>query len=144
MVEIQTTLNGKGITNELFIDFQPDPTDENVLSGADRFSKMRADSILAIGGGSSLDVAKMILDRLGKPHSLMQHVGDRPGHDRRYALDTSKAEALVWDPRHDFSIMLAETVDWYAANEPWWRAIKSGEFAEWYTRNYAARGVHVG
>ena len=100
-----------------------------------------------IGGGNeqvNLDVAKLILDRLGKSHDLMQHVGDRPGHDRRYALDTSKAEALGWEPRHDFSIMLAETIDWYAANEDWWRTIKSGEFAEWYNRNYAARGAHVG
>ena len=70
-----------------------------------------------IGGGNeavNLDVAQTILDRLGKPHTLLQHVGDRPGHDRRYALDTSKAEALGWEPRHDFSILLAETVDWYA------------------------------
>ena len=95
-----------------------------------------------LGGGNeqvNLDVARLILDRLGKPHSLLQHVGDRPGHDRRYALDTAKAEALGWEPHHDFSIMLAETVDWYAANEPWWRAIKAGEFAEWYARNYATR-----
>jgi len=95
-----------------------------------------------LGGGNeqvNLDVARLILDRLGKPHSLLQHVGDRPGHDRRYALDTAKAEALGWEPRHDFSIMLAETVDWYAANEPWWRAIRAGEFAEWYARNYATR-----
>jgi len=89
-------------------------------------------------------VATLILDRLGKSHDLMQHVGDRPGHDRRYALDTSKAEALGWEPRHDFSIMLAETIDWYAANEGWWRAIKSGDFQEWYQRNYGARGLHVG
>ena len=100
-----------------------------------------------IGGGNeqvNLDVATMILDRLHKSHDLMQHVGDRPGHDRRYALDTSKAEALGWEPRHDFSIMLAETIDWYAANEEWWRAIKSGDFREWYQRNYGARGLHVG
>lgn len=99
-----------------------------------------------LGGGNemvNLDVARMILDRLGKPHSLLQHVGDRPGHDRRYALSTAKAEALGWEPRHDFSIMLAETVDWYAANEGWWRPIKAGEFAEWYARNYAARGAHA-
>lgn len=100
-----------------------------------------------IGGGNemvNLDVAKLILDRLGKPHSLLRHVGDRPGHDRRYALSTAKAEALGWEPRHDFSVMLAETVDWYASHPAWWRAIKSGEFAEWYAKNYAARGVHVG
>ena len=109
--------------------------------------KGRTGEAYNIGGGNeqvNLDVATLILDRLGKSHDLMQHVGDRPGHDRRYALDTSKAEALGWEPRHDFSIMLAETIDWYAANEDWWRQIKSGEFAEWYDRNYAARGAHVG
>ncbi|MGN6812384.1 MAG: dTDP-glucose 4,6-dehydratase [Thermomicrobiales bacterium] len=100
-----------------------------------------------LGGGNeqvNLAVARLILARLGKSEALLQHVGDRPGHDRRYALDTTQAEALGWEPRHDFSIMLAETIDWYAANESWWRAIKSGEFAEWYERNYAARGLHVG
>ena len=100
-----------------------------------------------LGGGNeavNLDVATTILDRLGKPHTLLRHVGDRPGHDRRYALDTGKAEALGWEPRHDFSILLAATIDWYAANERWWRDIKSGEFAQWYDKNYAARGLHQG
>ncbi|HET8626197.1 MAG TPA: dTDP-glucose 4,6-dehydratase [Thermomicrobiales bacterium] len=95
-----------------------------------------------VGGGNeqvNLDVARLILDRLGKPHSLLQHVADRPGHDRRYALDTAKTEALGWEPRHDFSVMLAETIDWYAAREDWWRPIKAGEFAEWYAKNYATR-----
>src|SRR6185369_12045933 len=57
VTDIQSILKTKGIANELFVDFQPDPTDQNVMSGADHFSKMRADSILAIGGGSALDVA---------------------------------------------------------------------------------------
>lgn len=95
-----------------------------------------------IGGGNeyvNLDVARLILERLGKPVSLLRHVGDRPGHDRRYALDTSKVEALGWEPGHDFSIMLAGTVDWYATHQDWWRAIKAGEFREWYTKNYALR-----
>lgn len=95
-----------------------------------------------LGGGNeqvNLDVARLILARLGQPASLLRHVGDRPGHDRRYALDTSKAEALGWEPRHDFSVMLAQTIDWYAANQDWWRAIKAGEFRDWYAKNYAVR-----
>src|SRR5215471_5555338 len=75
VVEIQSTLNAKGITNELFIDFQPDPTDQNVLGGADRFSKMRSDSILAIGGGSALDVAKMIGVAAANPGPVSQFQG---------------------------------------------------------------------
>jgi alcohol dehydrogenase class IV len=75
VVEIQSTLNAKGIANELFIDFQPDPTDQNVLGGADRFSKMRADSILAIGGGSALDVAKMIGVAAANPGPVSQFQG---------------------------------------------------------------------
>src|SRR5215831_10339558 len=75
VVEIQSTLNAKGIANELFIDFQPDPTDQNVLRGADRFSKMRADSILAIGGGSALDVAKMIGVAAANPGPVSQFQG---------------------------------------------------------------------
>jgi alcohol dehydrogenase class IV len=75
VVEIQSTLKMKGITNELFIDFQPDPTDQNVLGGADRFSKMRADSILAIGGGSALDVAKMIGVPAANPGPVSQFQG---------------------------------------------------------------------
>jgi len=65
--------------------------------------------------------------------------------DNHYTFDISRARTLLgWEPRHDFSILLAETIDWYAANESWWRAIKSGEFAEWYQKNYAKRGLHVG
>src|SRR5215471_18276213 len=75
VVEIQSTLTAKGITNELFIDFQPDPTDQNVLGGADRFSKMRSDSILAIGGGSALDVAKMIGVAVANPGPISQFQG---------------------------------------------------------------------
>src|SRR5262245_53492340 len=60
VAELRSTLAHKGISNELFTDFQPDPTDQNVLSGADRLRKFNADSILAVGGGSALDVAKMI------------------------------------------------------------------------------------
>jgi len=95
--------------------------------------------IYNIGGSpvaTNLEVAKMILDRLGKPRDLITHVTDRPGHDRRYAVDSSKLRALGWEPRYDLESALAATIEWYCANEAWWRKIKSGEFLEYYKRQY--------
>jgi dTDP-glucose 4,6-dehydratase len=78
---------------------------------------------------------------LGKPESLITRVTDRPGHDRRYSVDSSKVRALGWEPRMPFEQGLAATVAWYVDNQPWWRPIKSGEFAEYYARNYAGRSA---
>jgi len=94
----------------------------------------------------NIDMAHKILAILGKPTSLITHVADRVGHDRRYALDVSKLKALGWVPRHTFDQALeatvkwfVETVKWFVENEWWWRPIKSGEFKAWYDKNYAAR-----
>jgi dTDP-glucose 4,6-dehydratase len=85
------------------------------------------------------DVVTALLERLGKPWSLVRSVPDRPGHDRRYALDGSKIAALGWRNRVSFADGLAATVDWYRANEPWWRAAKSGDWDAYYERQYGAR-----
>jgi dTDP-glucose 4,6-dehydratase len=85
------------------------------------------------------DVVKALLDRLGKPWSLVRSVPDRPGHDRRYALDGSKLAALGWQNRTAFADGLAATIDWFRANEPWWRAAKSGDWDAYYERQYGAR-----
>jgi dTDP-glucose 4,6-dehydratase len=87
----------------------------------------------------NIDVIRMMLAILGKPESLIKRVADRPGHDRRYALDTRKLRALGWAPRKDFQAALRETVAWYVNNEWWWRKIKSGEFKEFYRRQYEER-----
>jgi len=88
----------------------------------------------------NLDMACAILDLLGKPRSLIQHVTDRPGHDRRYALDCSRIRAIGWQPRHTFAQAIEETVRWYVEHEAWWRPIKEGGyFKEYYARNYAHR-----
>jgi dTDP-glucose 4,6-dehydratase len=87
----------------------------------------------------NIDVIRMMLGILGKPESLMKRVIDRPGHDRRYALDTSKLRTLGWAPRKDFEAAMRETVDWYVNNEWWWRKIKSGEFKEFYRKQYEDR-----
>ncbi len=88
----------------------------------------------------NIDMARAILDLLGKPHTLIQPVKDRPGHDRRYALDISKVRALGWEPQHGFAQALEKTVRWYVENEWWWRPIKSGEhYRAYYQQQYAAR-----
>ena len=95
-----------------------------------------------VGGGNerrNLDIAEQVLELLGKPRSLIRFVKDRPGHDRRYSLDCSKLRRLGWEPARDFEEALAETVRWYVSNEDWWRPLKSGEYWEYYQRNYAGR-----
>ncbi len=95
-----------------------------------------------IGGGNEVDTIQLsdaILRLLGKPAELRQFVADRAGHDRRYALDTSKIEALGWRPRHTFAAAIEKTVAWYVENEWWWRKIKSGEYLEYYRKNYGHR-----
>jgi dTDP-glucose 4,6-dehydratase len=87
----------------------------------------------------NIEMARKILDILGKPHSLLQHVTDRAGHDRRYALDCGKLRELGWRSRHSFDEALERTVRWYVENEAWWRPIKSGEYLEYYKKQYGER-----
>jgi dTDP-glucose 4,6-dehydratase len=88
---------------------------------------------------TNIVMAKMICDLLGKPHSLIRKVPDRPGHDRRYSLDVSKIGALGWESRHTFEQALEKTVKWYVDNEWWWRKLKSGEYLEYYKKQYGDR-----
>jgi dTDP-glucose 4,6-dehydratase len=88
---------------------------------------------------SNRETVRMLLARLGKPWSLVRHVDDRPGHDRRYAMDGSKVAELGWRPQVPFERGLAETVDWFVANEAWWRAVRSGDWDTFYERQYGAR-----
>ena len=97
-----------------------------------------------VGGGNeiaNLDLTHMILDLVGRPRTLIRPVQDRPGHDRRYSLDTSKARALGWTPRQDFAEGLGKTVEWYRANEWWWRPIKEEdpEFKAFHDAQYGRR-----
>ena len=92
-----------------------------------------------IGGGNervNLDIAGKVLDQLNKPRTLLKYVKDRPGHDRRYSLDCTKLKRLGWAPARDFEEGLAETVQWYVENQAWWRPLKSGEYWEYYKKNY--------
>jgi dTDP-glucose 4,6-dehydratase len=97
-----------------------------------------------IGGKSereNIAVTKAILREVGKPETLIRHVQDRPGHDRRYALDISKIEReLGWTPQVTFEEGLKRTVRWYLENRDWWSRVKSGEYREYYRRHYGALG----
>jgi len=87
-----------------------------------------------------VQIAEQILKMLNKPDSLIEYVKDRPGHDLRYALDCSKIRALGWKPRHNLQEALSRTVEWYRANESWWRRIKeSAEFRLYYDKQYRKR-----
>jgi len=97
-----------------------------------------------IGGGNereNREITHRILQLLGKPETLIKRVADRVGHDRRYSVDTSKLEKLGFKMTTDFDAALERTVQWYVANEPWWRAIKerSAEFKAYYEKQYAGR-----
>jgi len=69
----------------------------------------------------------------------VRHVEDRAGHDRRYSLDTTKLRSLGWAPQKPFEDGIAETIAWYRENRSWWVPIKSGEYREYYEKQYAAR-----
>jgi len=97
-----------------------------------------------IGAGGQTDgtsVADMILDAVGKPASLKEFVADRAGHDYRYCLDNSKARALGWELQYDVPDGIRQTVRWYQENEAWWRPLKTGEFWEFYKKNYKPAGA---
>ena len=97
-----------------------------------------------VGGGNevkNIDLTHVILEILGRPSSLIQPVADRPGHDRRYSLDTSKLRAAGWQPRERFDEGLRATVEWYRDNEWWWRPIKEQDasFRSYYETQYGNR-----
>jgi dTDP-glucose 4,6-dehydratase len=103
----------------------------------------RSGEVYNIGGGNerrNVDVAHGILKTLGKPESLLRSVADRPGHDRRYAIDATKIRTeLGWEPRETFDAGIVATIAWYQANRPWWEAVKSGAYRQYYERMYGAR-----
>jgi len=88
----------------------------------------------------NIDITKMILNHLNKDDSYIEHVTDRPGHDRRYAIDSTKIKTeLGWRAQIKFSKGLADTIDWYLNHESWWSAIKTGEYLSYYEKQYHNR-----
>jgi len=102
----------------------------------------RDGEVYNVGGGHEVEnvvLTREILRLTGKPDSLIRRVTDRPGHDRRYSVDSTKVGQLGWAPRHPFPSALETTVRWYREHETWWRPLKSGEFRAWYERQYGNR-----
>jgi len=103
----------------------------------------KAGEIYNVGGSNeltNLEITRRILARLKKPESLITHVADRPGHDRRYALDASKLQReLGWKVGQSLEQALDFTIDWYVNKRSWWQKVKSGEYQQYYQKHYGAR-----
>jgi dTDP-glucose 4,6-dehydratase len=96
-------------------------------------------SVHNVGTGvetSGLQVAEAVLEIMGKPKSLIEFVADRPGHDYRYAVDITRVTELGWEPKVNLAEGLERTVLWYQEHPEWWRPLKSGEYWDYYKRNY--------
>lgn len=97
-------------------------------------------NIGGINEWKNIDIVRLLLKLLDKPESLIRFVKDRPGHDRRYAIDPTKVTTeLGWTPSVTFEKGLAETVSWYLAHRPWWERVMSGAYKEYYGKNYESR-----
>jgi dTDP-glucose 4,6-dehydratase len=95
-----------------------------------------------VGGpdeAENMDLIRRLIDLTGADESLIEHVTDRPGHDRRYSLSSDKVRALGWEPRTSLDGGLERTVDWYRDNEWWWAPIRSGEYRDYYEQHYGRK-----
>ena len=105
--------------------------------------KGRDGEVYNVGGHNertNLEVVKTILKALDKPESLIRFVTDRPGHDRRYAIDPTKLETeLGWKPKYTFDTGIQQTIQWYLDNEDWWKHIISGEYTQYFDKMYGER-----
>lgn len=105
--------------------------------------KGRDGEVYNVGGNNewyNIDIVKLILKKLGRPESMIKYVKDRPGHDRRYAIDSSKImNELGWKPAHVFEDGIELTINWYVENENWWKKVMSGEYLKYFEQNYSAK-----
>ncbi|MDP2303995.1 MAG: dTDP-glucose 4,6-dehydratase [Ignavibacteria bacterium] len=107
------------------------------------FEKGKSGEVYNIGANNempNIDIIKLILQILGKPETLIHYVKDRPGHDRRYAIDASKIEnELGWKPSFNFETAIDYTIKWYLENQKWWERIISGDYQKYYSIQYSAK-----
>ena len=99
-------------------------------------ARARSTTRAALDQCANMEVVERIVELSGAAESLIEHVADRPGHDRRYSLSSEKVRALGWEPQVRFADGLAETFAWYRENAWWWEPIRSGEYRQYYERQY--------
>jgi dTDP-glucose 4,6-dehydratase len=124
--------DGRQVRNWLYVD-------DNCAAIDAVLERGEAGEVYNVGGPEELtniEVVRMILELCARDESLIEHVRDRPGHDRRYSLSSEKVRSLGWAPGVDFTTGLRRTVEWYRDNEWWWEPIRSGEYREYYERQY--------
>ncbi|MFZ1082920.1 MAG: dTDP-glucose 4,6-dehydratase [Candidatus Kryptoniota bacterium] len=128
--------DGKNVRDWIFVEDHCEAIDAVLYNG-------QIGEVYNIGGGNEIQnihMAKLILSKLGKPESLLKFVKDRPGHDRRYAMDSTKMEIDIrWKPRRSFDQGIDETIKWYVDHEGWWKRIVSGEYQNYYKLQYEER-----
>ncbi|MCX6163528.1 MAG: dTDP-glucose 4,6-dehydratase [Ignavibacteriae bacterium] len=107
--------------------------------------KGKIGEVYNIGGNNewyNIEIVKIILKLLGKSEEQISYVKDRPGHDRRYAIDSTKIQTeLGWKPAYQFESGIEATIKWYVENESWWRKVMSGEYKNYYEKNYSSKMV---
>ncbi len=128
--------DGKNVRDWLYV--------EDHCSGiATVLEKGKIGEVYNIGGNNewyNIDIVKLILEKLGKGEEQISYVKDRPGHDRRYAIDSSKIMSeLGWSPKYQFPEGIEKTIKWYIDNEPWWRKVMSGEYLKYFDKNYSSK-----
>jgi dTDP-glucose 4,6-dehydratase len=127
--------DGRQVRNWLFVEDFARAIDLVLRDGV-------AGEVYNVGGpdeAENIDLVKRLIALTGADESLIEHVTDRPGHDRRYSLSSDKVRALGWEPRTSLDGGLERTVEWYRENEWWWAPIRSGEYADYYERQYGKR-----
>ncbi|MFA5162265.1 MAG: dTDP-glucose 4,6-dehydratase [Elusimicrobiales bacterium] len=129
--------DGKNVREWIYVQDHVEAVEAVLLKG-------REGEVYNIGGGkllSNVEIVKTVLDLMGKPHTLIQPVADRPGHDRRYALDCEKiARETGWRHRFKFEDAIKLTIDWYAQNRKWWLKLKTrAKYRSYYKKQYAGK-----
>ncbi|MBV6479639.1 MAG: dTDP-glucose 4,6-dehydratase 2 [Ignavibacteria bacterium] len=125
--------DGKNVRDWLYVDDHCSAIFETLHKG-------KSGEVYNVGGNNewyNIDIVKLILNKLGKSENLIQYVKDRPGHDRRYAIDSSKImNELGWKPAYNFESGIEKTIRWYTKNSDWWKKVMSGEYLKYYEENY--------
>jgi dTDP-glucose 4,6-dehydratase len=107
------------------------------------FEKGKLGEVYNVGASNeipNLEIVKLILENLGKGNNLIEFVKDRPGHDRRYAIDSTKIKMqLGWEPEFKFDSAIHHTIEWYLNNKNWWERIITGEYQKYYSQQYLSK-----